>query len=182
MSTGLRAAAGIVFLSLGSAGCIFSPPVDDPDKDVFQTADSPEKLLENFVLSYESRNIDGYLSCIHDEFEFILLEVDWADYDGDGIIDHSWGRDIEENFTAGMFQSDSAEVIELILNGTGNTQWYGDPTGETRQLTRSFELKVYFWEGGSQVGFRAQGDAIFLCRPDGNGIYTIWQWTDLSEV
>ena len=169
--------------ALHSAGCIFAPPpVDNDNPPLYQTAETPEKLLENFTLSYETRNIDEYLHCLHDDFEFILLEVDWADYNGDGIIDHSWGRDKEEEFTTGMFMSDSAQNIELTLNGTSNTEYYGDPTGATRQLVRSFELKVYFVEDGVQVGHRASGEAIFLCRPDENGEYRIWKWTDLSEV
>jgi len=166
-----------------SVGCIFAPPpVNDDNPTLFQTADTPEILMENFVLSYETRNTDEYLHCLHDDFEFILLEVDWADYNGDGIIDQSWGRDKEEEFTTGMFNSPEAQVIELMLNGTSNTEYYGDPTGATRQLVRSFELKVYFVEDGVQVGHRASGEAIFLCRPDQNGEYRIWQWTDLSEV
>ncbi|HPJ28637.1 MAG TPA: hypothetical protein PLM22_06850 [Candidatus Sabulitectum sp.] len=166
-----------------SVGCIFAPPpVNDDNPTLFQTADTPEILMENFVLSYETRNTDEYLHCLHDDFEFILLEVDWADYNGDGIIDQSWGRDKEEEFTTGMFNSPEAQVIELMLNGTSNTEYYGDPTGATRQLVRSFELKVYFVEDGVQVGHRASGEAIFLCRPDENGEYRIWQWTDLSEV
>ncbi len=164
-------------------GCIFAPATEDNDNPpLYQTAETPEKLLENFTLSYETRNIDEYLHCLHDDFEFILLEVDWADYNGDDIIDHSWGRDLEEEFTTSMFMSDSAQNIELTLNGTSNTEYYGDPTGATRQLVRSFELKVYFVEDGVQVGHRASGEAIFLCRPDENGEYRIWQWTDLSEV
>ena len=169
--------------ALLSAGCIFAPPpVDNGNPPLYQIAETPEKLLENFTLSYETRNIDEYLHCLHDDFEFILLEVDWADYNGDGIIDHSWGRDKEEEFTTGMFMSYSAQNIELTLNGTSNAEYYGDPTGATRQLVRSFELKVYFVEDGVQVGHRASGEAIFLCRPDENGEYRIWQWTDLSEV
>ncbi len=165
------------------AGCIFAPDSQDNDNPpLYQTAETPEKLLENFMLSYETRNIDEYTNCLSEDFEFILLEVDWADYNGDGIIDQSWGRDLEEEFTAGMFMSDSAQYIDLSLNGTSNTEYYGDPTGATRQLVRSFELKVYFIQDVVQVGHRASGDAIFLCRPDENGEYRIWQWTDLSEV
>ena len=37
-------------------------------------------------------------------------------------------------------------------------------------------------DGEEPEGFRAVGDAIFLCKPDENGEYRIWQWTDLSEL
>ena len=172
-------------LLLAGTACIFSPePGDGPGDPGFYTpADSAWKVLHNFQLAYQTQNIEAYKECLHEEFEFILLETDWDDYDGDGVIDQSWGRDREELYTTNMFNSSRAEVIELTLNGSGQSVWYGDPTGTTYQLTRSFELKVYFWnEQGQPDGFRAQGDAIFLCKPNEDGEYQIWQWTDLSDT
>jgi hypothetical protein len=170
---------------LAGSACLFSPDKGDGDvqSGYYTPADSAWKVLHNFQLAYETKNIDAYLDCLHEEFEFILLEVDWDDYDGDGIIDESWGRDLEEQFTTSMFSSPAAEVIELTLNGTGESIWYGDSTLTTLQLQRSFELKVYFWNSqGEPDGSRAQGNAIFLCKPNADGEYQIWQWTDLSET
>jgi len=173
-----------VVLLLGGSACLFSPESGDGpvDPGYYTPADSAWKVLANFQLAYQTRNIEAYKDCLDEEFEFILLEVDWDDYDGDGLIDQSWGRDIEEEFTTNMFESDSAEVIELTLTGSSETPWYGDPTGNTLQLVRSFDLKVYYWEDNEQHGFRAMGDAIFRCRKDDSGEYRIWQWEDHSEV
>jgi hypothetical protein len=174
-----------VAVLLSSTACLFSPDQgDDPGTSGFYTpADSAWKVLANLQLAYTTRNYDAYVDCLDDEFEFILLEVDWKDYDGDGLIDESWGRDLEEEYTGNMFSSPEAEIIELTLTGNSETPFYGDSTGVTLQLVRVFSLKVYFFDSeGFPQGFQAQGDAIFRCRPDENGEYKIWQWEDHSET
>ncbi len=170
---------------LASTACLFSPESGGTGEDpgYYTPADSAWKVLANMQLAYQTHNTDAYVDCLHDEFEFKLLEVDWDDYDGDGIIDESWGKDLEELFTTNMFNSPEAEIIELTLNGNSEYEWPGDPTHETIQLTRSFDLQVYHIdEEGNPNGFRAQGDAFFLCKPNEDGEYQIWQWTDLSDI
>ncbi len=176
-----RVMAGVVGVILVS--CCNDPyQIDPPMTDQFYSpVDTPEKLMHNFQLAYETHDLDQYANCLDDEFQFILLEEDWFDYNQDGFVDSTWNKDIEMAFTENMFNSPRAEIIELELLGTGNTQWYGDATGATRMLVRSFDLKVYYMDGEEPEGLRAMGDAIFLCRPDENEEYRIWQWTDLSE-
>jgi hypothetical protein len=169
---------------LSVSGCLFSPSEKGSGggSGYYTPADSAWKVIHNLQLAYTTKNIDAYMDCLHEEFEFFLLEVDWADYTGDGVIDESWGRDIEESMTTNMFNSYKAETIELTLNGTGDTEYPGDPTGDTRQLVRSFDLKVYYMDGGEQHGYRAMGDAIFLCKPNEDGEYEIWHWIDQSAI
>ncbi len=176
---------GIVTLALVGSACLFSPDSggEGPSSDYYSPVDTPEKLLSNFKLAYQTKNLDAYMDCLHDEFEFMLLEVDWDDYTGNGVIDESWGRDIEEDMTANMFSSDQAEIIELTLDGNTQTVWYGDSTGTTLQLVRSFDLKVYYYNpDGTVSGFHALGDAVFLCKPNADGDYQIWRWEDQSET
>ncbi len=178
-------ALAVTAIILGGTACLFSPESGGTsgESGYYTPADSAWKVLHNFQLAYQTQNIDAYMNCLHEEFEFILLEVDWDDYDGDGIVDESWGRDIEEQFTTNMFNSPDAETIELNLTGNTESVWYGDPSGETLQLVRSFDLQVYYINAqGQPDGFRAQGEAIFLCKPNADGEYQIWQWQDLSEI
>lgn len=181
---GKKVALAITAVIIAGTACLFSPESGGTgSSDYYTPADSAWKVLHNFQLAYQTQNIDAYKNCLHDEFEFILLEVDWDDYDGDGIIDQSWGRDLEELYTTNMFNSPEAEIIDLTLEGTGESVWYGDPSGQTLQLVRSFELEVYYWDAqGDPNGYRAIGDAIFRCKPDETGEYKIWQWEDHSEV
>jgi hypothetical protein len=178
-------ALAVTTIILAGTACLFSPESGGTggESGYYTPADSAWKVLHNFQLAYQTQNIDAYMNCLHEEFEFILLEVDWDDYDGDGIVDESWGRDIEEQFTTNMFNSPDAETIELNLTGNTESVWYGDPSGETLQLVRSFDLQVYYINSeGQPDGFRAQGEAIFLCKPNADGEYQIWQWQDLSEI
>ncbi|MCK5130918.1 MAG: hypothetical protein KAR40_02055 [Candidatus Sabulitectum sp.] len=175
----------VVTLVLVGSACLFSPDSKTGESvtDYHSPVDTPVKLLENFVLAYQTKNTDAYMECLHDEFEFMLLEVDWDDYTGNGEIDESWGRDLEELYTGNMFASDDAENIELTLEGNSETIWFGDSTGVTLQLVRSFELKVYFWnEEGEIDGYRAAGQALFLCKPNADGDYQIWRWEDQSQT
>ncbi len=183
MKTGIMQVV-IAAILIGS-GCLFSPEPDPtpPDTSEYHSpVDTPTKLLENFQLAYETKNIEAYMDCLHEEFEFMLLEVDWDDYTGNGEIDQSWGRDIEENMASNMFASTDAEIVDLTLEGSSEVVWYGDPSGETLQLVRSFDLKVYFWDDDQQVGFHAVGNALFLCKPNADGDYQIWRWVDQSET
>ena len=173
----------VVTLVLIGSACLFSPESKPGGTDYYTPVDSAYKVLANFQLAYQTKNLDAYMECLHDEFEFVLLEIDWDDYDGDGIQDESWGRDIEESMTYNMFNSPAAETINLTLEGNTETLWLQDPNGETLQLVRTFDLQVYFINSsGSQDGFHALGQAIFLCKPDENGDYKIWRWTDMSET
>jgi hypothetical protein len=167
---------------LAVSGCWnpFSPDTEPAEEfNYYNPADSAWKVLENLEYAYVSRDIGHYLDCFRDDFEFHLLELDWDDYDGDGIIDEYWGLDLEEEFHELMFNNVSA--IELNLSGTSQSPWTGDSTGLSLQLTRTFDLKVYTDEAQSQ-GYRASGDALFICREDSTGEWYIWQWWDQSDT
>lgn len=175
----------VVTLVLAGSACLFAP--DDGgtggSSEYHSPVDTPQKLLDNFQLAYQTKNIDHYMECLHEEFEFMLLETDWDDYTGDGVDDESWGRDTEEEYTGNMFASSEAEVVDLTLTGNIETEWYGDSTGVTLHLVRSFDLKVYFINPlGNQDGYHAVGDAVFLCKPNADGDYQIWRWEDQSET
>lgn len=171
-----------VAVALAAAGCWnpFDPKEDPPTgPQYWENCDSAWKVVENLQFSYTARNIDRYLACFRDDFEFFLLEVDFDDYDGDGIEDQSWGLDLEEQFTIQMFNLVTS--IELTLWGGYEVPWTGDPSGETVDVMRLFDLKVYTDESGTQ-GFRANGQVNFYCRPDSTGQYYIWQWWDHSAI
>ncbi len=167
----------VFFLSI--TACLQEPTSIQQD---ISPPDSAWKIIENLQFAYVTKNPDLFTNCLHEEFQFLLLPQDWDDYNGDGIIDSLWGRDIEIQFTENMFNNPQAEIIELYFEGNSETVWYGDSTGVTLQLPRSFDLNIYYWTGEEQSGYRAAGEAVFLCKPDGTGEYKIWRWLDQSEV
>ena len=158
----------------------FSPNTGEPVPVQYHNpVDSAYKVLENLQYAYVSRDIGHYLNCFRDDFEFHLLEIDWDDYDGDGIIDDYWGLDQEEEFTTNMFNSTDVTSIDLTLSGTSQSTWTGDSTGLSLQLDRTFSLKVY----ADPQGYMASGTALFICREDtSSGEWYIWKWWDISDT
>ncbi len=163
-----------------TSGCWnpFSPKTSSspPPPQYYSPVDSAYKVLANLKYAYVSRDIGHYLACFRDDFEFHLLEVDYYDYNGDGILDTYWGLDQEENFHIHMFNNVSS--IELSLDGTSQSPWTGDSTGKAQQLDRTFNLKVY----AEPQGYMASGSALFICRQDSTGEWYIWQWWDQSDI
>lgn len=173
--------ASAVITAVIVSGCWnpFSPDTEESEGiQYWNPVDSAYKVLENLEYAYISRDIGHYLACFRDDFEFHLLEIDWADYTGNGVIDEYWGLDMEEEFTTSMFNSTNVTTIDLTLAGTSQYPWTGDSTGQAQQLDRTFNLKVY----AEPQGFMASGSALFICREDSNGEWYIWQWWDLSDT
>ncbi len=183
-SRALRNSLALAFAGvLVFSGCLFSPDKGDPEPTLYyEPADSAWKVVANLQMAYENRDHAQYMACFRSDFEFHLLETDWDDYNGDGIIDTYWGIDQEDAFHNNMFNS--VEDIELSFSGNVEYPFMGDTTGVSWVLTRVFDLKVYTSVGGPSgpQGYRASGDADFICRPDADGEWYIWQWYDRSEI
>ncbi len=177
------AAVVITSIILSVSACLnpFAPKTN-PSVNPHQyhaPVDSAWKVLENMEYAYISRDINHYMACLRSDFEFHLLETDWEDYTGNGVIDEYWGIDLEEEFHIAMFNAVTA--IELNLIGEAEYPWTGDPSGLSLALPRTFDLKVYT-DGAHSTGFRASGSALFICREDSEGEWYIWQWWDQSET
>lgn len=173
-------ACGMSAALLAAQGCWnpFGPGGgEDPSPVQYhEYCDSAWKVIDNLEYAYISRDLNLYMSCFRNDFEFHLLETDWADYDGDGQMDTYWGLDREELFHTYMFNS--VDRIELTLNGTLDYKWSGG--GEDtlyRELPRQFDLKVHIGSGG----YQATGTARFICHPDSTGEYYIYRWIDESD-
>jgi hypothetical protein len=155
-----------VLLPLINTGC------SDPQKITIEPWDT---LLINLEYSWNSMDITLMGSCFRDDFMHHLQEADWDDYNGDGIVDEYWGLETELEFAEQAFED--AFSIEFTLSGGGCMPWSGDSTGESMQLDRIFEIKVYTDEAQSQ-GYQSSGQVILICRPDSQGDWYIWQWFD----
>jgi hypothetical protein len=183
--TAFIAALSAVVAALAVSGC-WNPV--DPEQgggggpEYYTFCDSAWKVIKNLEFAYQAKDLDHYLACFRSDFEFHLLEVDWDDYDGDGIIDEYWGRDLEEQFHESMFGF--VDNIDLTFSGNAEWPWSGDSTGQSLELPRTFDLKVYYTIPGSPYeGSQASGQAIFICRTDTTtGEWYIWMWFDQSET
>lgn len=134
------------------------------------------KALENFEYSYNTSDITLLDATLDLDFQWVLAETDWDDYNGDGIIDTCFTRDMYLSMTSDLFTG--AETIELTLEGSGEVVWPGDSTGQTIESVRSFNLEVMYPDSS---GFVSQGEWSILARPDSTDDWNLFRVTDLTE-
>ncbi len=131
--------------------------------------DSAWKVLENLQTAYSLLDIDGYISCLGDGFEFVYVEVDTT---GERV-ETRWGADVEEEFHRAMFAE--VERIDFALTGDGS-----EPRPEAGEgsvaMERGFELEIAT-EGDH---YETVGELLFVCRPDSAGRWAIVQWWDVT--
>ena len=137
------------------------------------------KAVENLEYAFNMKDLDLLDETLDQDFGLALQEEDWDDYDGDGIIDSSLNEEYFLQTVSCMFNG--YEVIELILSGSGEIIWPGDPTGETLQYQRSYSMKAYNWVGGQQEGWSRLGETSFLCKADETGIWHVTGIEDTTE-
>lgn len=162
---------------LMSVACLTGPDDSTPPGPPWETIDSSWKVIDNLEYAYNAMDIDLYMSCFREDFEFHLL---WYNPFGKPAKQDSfWGYDIEELFHQNMFAY--VDSIELSLSGTQENPWSGDTTGQSYMLPRTFDFKVYCEP--TQAGYyRATGTALFICRQDSTSEWYVWLWYDQSDT
>jgi len=162
-------AAALLLSSVMVLSCTTDPMAEPP----VQTAeDSSRAVIEKLELSYDSLDLDMYLECLTGDFQFLLDPVDWADYDGDGVVDSCWGKDIEEQIHEELFEGGEVEAIELTLD---IPEGVPDSVGFLHQC--EYGLKLYL-DGDSLL---AAGSAALYTRRDADGLWRIWKCRDFFE-
>ncbi len=169
----------LVTAVLIAMACITGPDSGETAGPPWDPADSAWKVVENLCYAYNNMDLDLYMSCFRDDFQFHLLYLGPGYGIGPGEQDSSWGYQREMEIHENMFST--VYGIELEMNGSSQIPWSGDTTGQSLQLSRTFDLKVYL-DQTLENGYRASGTALFICRQDTSGDWYIWQWWDQSET
>ena len=134
-----------------------------------------EILLADLEYSWITMDIYSLENCFRNDFMHHLQEEDWGDYNGDGIIDEYWGLEIELEFAEMCFTG--ALSINFSLSGGESSQWPGDSTGQSLQMPRVLTREICF---ASDTTLEVRS-VTFICRPDSQNEWYIWQWFDLEE-
>jgi hypothetical protein len=174
----LLASGLILVLALSAAGCWnpFAPPEGDdppPVKVSYKLRTSPENVLYNLKTAYIYRNIDEYVDCLAEEFEFHLSPEDTE-------IGEWWGKQTESDIHAAMFDRDSnVERIELVLT---DKERYHD---EGELPLDPMDDRWHCWEG---TDLRVTVIEEFIFRidplevgPEGETLYEVIEWWDLED-
>lgn len=179
----------LAVLAFALSGCWnpFAPP--DGDKVEVPPADyherlTPEDVLHNLETAYVWRNVDEYLNCLSEDFEF---HPDDDDVGGD--IPPKWYKTDESDMHNNMFDDDSdVESISLTLTTTSLVYDYGipeDPLDDTCVCQVSVDLRVNLVVG---VTLQATADSQFDMRididqwgPNDELLWEIFLWFDLGD-
>ena len=193
---------------LAMSGCLFSPPekTDDDDTTVeFGSYDTPDGLVDNFVLAWENMVLEEYRDQIlyngeeltldgsaYEQFKFYFI--------ADSYEDPFWGYGSEVDHTQALFSGDpgendtpGVESIELSLNPFSDWSDYtgatveGDPAptgckGKTYYTNMTIQLKGTF--GDDITAFLVDDMIRFYVIPvDVNGTteYRLWKWLDVAN-
>ncbi len=139
------------------------------------------KVIDNYEYAYNTQDIDLLAATLDTGFLRHLLEQDWDDYNGDGVMDSTWGYDIELSIAEGYFSA--YELCELNLEGEEQYTWPDNPSGESLAYPRSYQLKCYnFDPDQGYTGFRKTGEFILVCTPDSTGIWHLTHLIDLETL
>jgi len=170
MGRSMGAVIGVVVL-LSLAGCIFDPDKEPGDGDDLLT--TPGGVVVQLADAYRRKDIDRYLECLVDTFEFHLVPrdvtVEWPV--------PTWGKVEEERMHRNMFSR--MDHIELTLVGDYATKIGENP--ETWQLYREFDLLV--WETADELFDRGVGYgwAEFVIQKGSDGRFKLTDWYDLEQ-
>ena len=170
-------------------GC--STPSSGPDIPAgpeFRDRTSPENVLYNLELAYEEMDLDEYLDCLSEDFEFFPNEDDVNNPELD--IPAVWWKVDEAAMHENMFAGDSdVETITLTLTIASITYDEGipeDPLDDTWICTVDVDLRVNLVTGTTYLAtapseFRMRID-IDQWGPNDELLCEINFWYDLGET
>ena len=135
-----------------------SNPITPPNKGDYLPPTSPENVLSNLEVAYNTKDLRGYLECLSEDFSFYSPKVG------------EWDREVEEQVHKLMFHQ--VESIELSFKGDSNLE---DLSG-WRVLPRLYHLTLKH-----NSGFReeASGQVRFYLRREPRGLWRIVKWREL---
>ncbi len=154
-------------------------------------ADSPEKVLTNLQLAYNTQDIDLYKQCLSESFTFVLVASESTelglDMDGDGIRDDWWGYDEEVLYHENLFVYGSSDGrtpppynISLSLQVPPDSLWNYTQTeddGYYLIVPCYFDLRLSF-ETSEII---ANGYARFFLTEE-DEVWKIIRWQDESNI
>lgn len=166
---------GLFLLAALLAGCqLFKPPPDDRNLLYFEPS-TPENVIRNLQIAYQTRDLDAYLSCLDpDSFRFYF---DPADTGIDQLLRERWGLDSlvwgfsqEELSARALF--DSVRSISLFLTGG---QYLEPPREDRAVLLYEYSLSIEPTPPGVE---EIAGRARFTLKRRPNGYWYILRWED----
>ena len=184
----------LVLSILFTAGCQnpFNPDMrKQTETPRASIADSPQQVLANLQVAYNTQDIDLYKRCLSESFKFVLVSSEYTelglDMDGDGIKDDWWGYDEEVLYHENLFVYGSSDGrtpppynISLSLQVPPDSLWNSAQTGEEEYnliVPCYFDLRLSF----ETSEILANGYARFFLTEE-DDVWKIIRWQDESNI
>lgn len=147
----------------------FAPKLDDGEgavSTILTDQKTPQDVMKNFAFAYNFRDSLVYSDLIDSTFLFIS-----KNYATNPVTDLKWGRETELKTTAGLFRS--YQTINLVWSSTIFEDFTNTDSSEV-ELKQLFQLT---FNGGNIIP-TLNGEALFLLRKNGDGVWKITRWED----
>ena len=176
------ALAALLATALGISGCSNRGcTCPDEVEDLYKLRTSPENVLYNLKTAYVDMNLDEYIDCLAEEFEFHVNPRDSGDPYWD--IPETWNKAVEETIHRRMFADDAdVERVTLTLTSTSK-EW--NASDDLWRYTEAPDLRITVT---GDLTFLATSDQLFVLAidedrgdSDGEELWEIVEWHDLEE-
>jgi len=176
----------VAFVALAalSAGCFrnTASPQESVEDDAYPVRSHPDSVMLKFNMAYVAMDLEAYLDCLADTFQFHLLQSDWAPPESD--LPAWWGKGCEDTIHTAMFGiEDTAGADAIRLTMYNETAVFdpgepGDPYDDRWHYEQDVDLRVTIGE----FVFLANADQEFVFAIEPGRAETLWQIVDWAEV
>ncbi len=181
------AAAVAVLVAAGCSNTSVSPDAGQVEEDPYPLRTGPSNVLQKLNEAYVAMDVEAYLDCLAEDFEFVLDPGDVNDPGND--LPPSWGKQAERDIHERMF-SDTTNVdrIDLALTDISIDYDQGadpsDPADDRLTYLEQPDLRVVigYW---TYITSHEQ-EFVFMVDPDttgpnGEALWEIVEWHEIDE-
>ncbi len=169
-----------ILLFIGGCDIFNARDAEPPDqpRSNFQSAVTPELLIENLKNSLKDKNIENYLACFADtsftdkKFQFSPSSGALSQFP---FLSDNWGKKNEEQYFNNMkTKIDQNLPITLTLSNPVTT-----PQGDSLFYTASYFLNVPHNDPSIPTSF--EGELKFDMVRDSRSVWIIYYWQDIRS-
>ncbi|MBP7460417.1 MAG: hypothetical protein KBA26_03935 [Candidatus Delongbacteria bacterium] len=159
--------SAILWISGCSQWNPFMPEKAPVNLMIQDTVQTPELLIKTFQQAYADRDLDTYLSCLSEQFIFIMQDDDQAYYQ---LKNNWWDKSKEEELNRNLFTHATDIQLKLIY---ASSQQVSDSLCRYKY---QYQLTVY---DDNETRYDADGFAAFEMVKKGPA-WKIEKWQDLA--
>jgi hypothetical protein len=169
----------ILLLALLVCGCdLFETreaELPDQPRSNFQSAVTPQILIQNLIYSLQDKNVENYLACFSDP-SFTDMDYKFSPSSGASSqfpsLASDWSRNDEEQYFNNMKSKIPDNLpVTLILSNTVSS-----PQGDSLLYSASYSLNVP--HNDANIPRDYQGDLQFSMIRDSRSVWAIYYWQD----